>query len=394
MGIFNLEKVRADTSGCHDVIHFNNAGASLPTQQVLAGVMNYLHAEAKTGGYEAEEDFGEQIQKVYQSIAQMINCNPAEVALVESATRAWDLALSSIAFKKGDRILTSTSEYISNYLGLLQLAEIFDLKIEVIPNDTKGQSCIEALSEMVDHKVKLIAITHVPSTNGMVNPLHGISKIAKSVGALFLLDACQSVGQMPIDVKAIGCDFLAATGRKFLRAPRGTGFLFVKESAIKKHDLRPLFSDFSSASVNFNGSFSLVENAKRFENYETSYANRIGLGVAVDYALDLGLDNIWDRISLVAAELRSELAKIPQIELCDPGIIKSGIVTFYLKEKSPREFKQYMRSKNINVSTASKNFAFDLHSRNVESIVRASVHYYNTSEEIAKFVKEIQNFVS
>jgi selenocysteine lyase/cysteine desulfurase len=394
MGSFNLEKVRADTSGCHDVIHFNNAGASFPTNQVLAGVMNYLHAEARTGGYEAEEDYSEQIQGVYRSIATMINCNPSEVALVESATKAWDLALSSIDFKKGDRLLTSTSEYISNYLGLLQLAEKLDLKVEVIPNDTKGQTCVEALSEMVDHKVKLIAITHVPSTNGMVNPLFGISKIAKSVGALFLLDACQSVGQMPIDVKAIGCDFLAATGRKFLRAPRGTGFLYVKESAIKKHDLRPLFSDFSSASVNFNGSFSLVENAKRFENYETSYANRIGLGVAVDYALEIGLENIWERITLLSQELRTELAKIPQLELCDPGIVKSGIVTFYLKEGTSLEFKKYMRSKNINVSTASNKFAFDLHSRHVESIVRASIHYYNTSEEIAKFINEIRIFLA
>jgi cysteine desulfurase/selenocysteine lyase len=390
----DLKRVRMDIASCEKIIHFNNAGAALPTNQVLNRIIQYLHAEAALGGYEAEEDFAEEIQRVHHSIAQLINSKASEVAIVESATKAWDLALSSIAFSAGDRILTSSLEYISNYLGLLQLAEKLHLKIDIIPNDSHGQTCLSSLSKMVDEKVKLIAITHVPSTNGMVNPLEGISAIAKSVNALFLLDACQSIGQMPIDVEAIGCDFLAATGRKFLRAPRGTGFLYVRESSLKQHDFRPQFSDFTSASVNFNGSFSLAQNASRFENYETSYANRLGLGVAVNYALELGLENIWERICLLSEELRSSLAKIPEVKLCDTGIIKSGIVTFSVEGFTPLEIKKYLRSKQINVSTASKAFAFDLHERKVNSVVRASIHYYNTSEEILNFTNEVKSILA
>ncbi|MBC7539927.1 MAG: aminotransferase class V-fold PLP-dependent enzyme [Bacteriovorax sp.] len=387
---FNLNSARNDTSGCLHTIHFNNAGSSLPPNQVLEATINYLKTEARIGGYETALEFSAQHAKVYQSIALMINCKLSEVAIVESATRAWDLALSSITFQEGDRVLTSHSEYISNYLALLQLKKKLNFKIDFIPNDSDGQCSLEALADMVDEKVKLIAITHVPSTNGLVNPLVGISDIAKSVGALFLLDACQSIGQMPIDVEKIGCDFLAATGRKFLRAPRGSGFLYIRESVLKKYNLEPLFVDFSSATLNTSGSYTLIETAKRFENFEMSYASRIGLGTAVEYALNIGLENIWKRVQAVAQELRDELSEIPQVTLCDSGIIKSGIITFSIDKINPYQFSEQMRTKKINVSTGKVEFSIDLKERKIDSIVRASLHYYNSSEEIKKFTEELK----
>lgn len=389
----DLVSVRLDTPGCEKVLHFNNAGASLPTTQVLSGVVHYLQAEADMGGYEAEEAFAEQIKQVHHSVAKLINARPSEIALVESATKAWNLALSSIEFTPGDRILTSSGEYLSNYLALLQVAQKHNLKIEMIPNDQYGQICLSSLSKMVDEKVKLIAITHIPSTNGVVNPLQGISEIAKSVNALFLLDACQSVGQMPIDVVDIGCDFLAATGRKFLRAPRGTGFLYIKEETLKKLKLSPPFSDLVGGLTDFKGSYSLIDSAKRFEIYENNFANRLGLGLAVEYALNLGMDNIWEQISKRALELRSALKNIQGVELCDTGIMKSGIVTFKIVGFSSLEIKKYLKAKKINVSIAFKESALDLHERKIDSIIRASVNYYNSNEEINFFCKAIRDLL-
>lgn len=390
---FDLVKARKDTPGCQDLIHFNNAGSSLSPNPVLEGTIDYLKSEALMGGYETAELYKTQHEQLYQSIATLINAHYLEIAIVESATRAWDLAISSIDFKKGDRVLITQTEYISNYLALLQIQKKTAIKIEFIPLDLKGQVSLEALAEMADEKVKLIAITHVPSTNGMVNPLTGISAIAKSVEAFFLLDACQSIGQMPIDVEKIGCDFLAATGRKFLRAPRGSGFLYVRSGTLKKYNLEPLFIDSDSAVLNFKGSYDLVHSAKRFQNFEMSYASRIGLGIAVDYALAIGLDKIESRIHYLASHLRLKLAEFKNITLLDTGLVQSGIVTFSMKNGDSKQFATLMKAKRINLSTTDKEFAIDLRERNIDSIIRASLHYYNSIEEILKFTEEMEKLL-
>ncbi len=389
---FDLQRVRQDTPGCVHVLHFNNAGSSLMPQPVLDATIAHLQLEARIGGYEAAAQARNRIEHVYDAVATLINCSRDEVAIIENATRAWDMGFYSIPFQPGDRILTASSEYASNYIAFLQRAQKTGAIIEVIPNDEHGQVSLDALRNMIDDKVKLIAITHVPTNSGLVQPIVAIGKIAREAGVLYLVDACQAVGQIPIDVQQVGCDMLSTTGRKYLRGPRGTGFLYVRHALIEQ--LEPPFLDLHAAEWVSADHYKMRPDARRFENWETNYAAKIGLGVAIDYANHIGLDSIWHRIKTLSYQLRSQLTTLPDVIVRDRGITQCGIVTFTVEGHDPEEIKHKLAASHINVSVAVRSSALlDMDARKLTSVVRASVHYYNSEEEIERFCQQIEKIV-
>ncbi len=381
-----LARARRETPGCEEVLHFNNAGASLMPEPVLDATVSHLRLEARLGGYEAAARSREAIERVYDAAAAMICCERDEIAVVENATRGWDMAFYSIPFEPGDRILTAMAEYASNYIAYLQVARRTGAKVETVPNDEHGQLSVEALREMVDERVKLIAVTHVPTNGGLVNPAAEIGEVARGAGVLYLLDACQSVGQIPIDVERIGCDMLSATGRKYLRGPRGTGFLYVRRAVLE--DLEPPFLDLHAAEWTGRESFEIRPDARRFENWETNFAGKVGLGVAIDYALGRGLDPIWVRVRALAEDLRSRLRDLPGVEIRDLGAVRCGIVTFSVEGRAAEDVSRRLSEEGINTSVAPPSSTLlDTQDRNLDALVRASVHYYNTEEEVSRFCK-------
>jgi selenocysteine lyase/cysteine desulfurase len=380
----DVDRARRETPGCAHVLHFNNAGAALMPQCVLDAQLEHLRLEATIGGYEAKEQAEAAIEHTYDAVAALIGAQRDEIAIVENATRAWDMAFYSIPFQPGDRILTAMAEYASNYIAFLQVARRCGARVEVIPNDDRGQVSVPALRDLIDDRVKLIAITHVPTNGGLVNPAAEIGEVARAAGVLYLLDACQSVGQMPVDVRATGCDMLSATGRKFLRGPRATGFLYVRRNLLER--LEPPFLDLHAAEWTAPAQFAIRPDARRFENWETNYAGKIGLGVAVDYALNWGLDAIGERIATLAAQLRAELSELPCVRVHDLGDVQCGIVSFTLDSRDAESVCQQLRQQRINVSVSGAlSTLLDMESRRLPSVIRASVHYYNTEEEVEHF---------
>ncbi|MFL5656811.1 MAG: aminotransferase class V-fold PLP-dependent enzyme [Ktedonobacteraceae bacterium] len=389
---FDLQRARQDTPGCEHVLHFNNAGASLMPRPVLDATIAHLQLEAQIGGYEAAERANDAIEHVYDAAAALIGCSRDEIAIIENATRAWDMAFYSIPFKPGDRILTAMAEYASNYIAFLQVAQKTGATVEVIPNDPYGQISLEALRKAIDDRVKLIAITHIPTNGGLVNPVVEVGKVAREHGILYLVDACQSAGQVPIDVNHIGCDMLSATGRKYLRGPRGTGFLYVRQSILEQ--LEPPMLDLHAAEWIAKDRYEIRPDARRFENWETNYAGKIGLGVAIDYALQWDVDTTWRRIKTLAYKLRTQLSPLPGVIVRDRGVTQCGIVTFSVEDKDPDEIVHMLSKQNINVSVSRRSSTLlDMDARGLESLVRASVHYYNSEEEVEQFCRKVESLL-
>ncbi|MHA1536519.1 MAG: aminotransferase class V-fold PLP-dependent enzyme [Alphaproteobacteria bacterium] len=384
----DIARARRETPGCERVVHFNNAGAGLLPRPVLEAMTGHLEREALAGGYEAAAAAAGDVERVYAATATLLNCAVDEIAIVENATRAWDMAFYAMRFSPGQRILTAQAEYASNYIAYLQVARASGVTIEAIANDEHGQVSIAALENAIDDDVKLISMTHVPTNGGLVNPAAEIGRIARAAKVPFLLDACQSVGQMPIDVEAIGCDILSATGRKYLRGPRGTGLLYVRRSLIESLD--PPFLDLHAAEWTTRDDYTIVGNARRFETWEGNVAGKIGLGVAIDYALRWGLEEIWARIQELAGALRARLGDIAGVSVRDLGQTRCGIVTFTKQGSSPEEIKAALARQSINISiTTTTSTRLDMDARELDAVARASVHYYNTEEEVSRFCEAV-----
>jgi cysteine desulfurase / selenocysteine lyase len=382
----DVDEVRSQTRGVRNVVHFNNAGSSLMPRPVVDTVVGHLRREEEIGGYEAAEEAAGRLENVYSSVARLIGARPDEVALAESGSRAWAAAVYSIPFIPRGRLLIGRSEYPGNVTALRQLAARHDLEIVVLQDDIHGQVDVDHLElELERGNVAMVALTHVPMADGMVNPAAEVGKRCRAARVMFVLDACQSVGQMPLDVAALGCDVLAGTGRKFLRGPRGTAFLYVRAAVLE--GLNPAMLDGHSASLTGATGFEIRSDARRFESWEGSAAGRLGLGQAVDYALDLGLDAVQERVVGLADRLRTELAEVPGVTVHDGGITRCGIVTFTLAGHETGGLKRLLADHAVNVSVVPRPRSSCPGTPPVdEMVVRASVHYYNTETEVQRLV--------
>ncbi len=386
----DVDRVRADTPGCNGVAHFNNAGAALQPSPVTKAMIDHLRLEAEIGGYEAAARANARLEAVYASIGRLLNCSAGEIAVVENATRAWDMAFYGLRFQAGDRILTARAEYAANYIAFLQVAKRTGAVVETIPSDINGQLDVDALKGMMDDRVKLIAITHVPTNGGLINPAAAIGSVAREAGVPFLLDACQSAGQMPLDVEELGCDMLSATGRKFLRGPRGTGFLYVRKSWIER--IEPPLLDLHAARWTGVDSYEVRPDARRFETWECNVAGKIGLGVAVEYALAIGLESIRERCRKLADQMREQLGSIEGVTVHDLGVDKAAIVSFSKQGIEPRRLADRLAVQQINISVSDpESTLLDAQDRGLGEIVRASPHYYNTEEEVDRLIRAVQD---
>jgi selenocysteine lyase/cysteine desulfurase len=380
-----LARLRAETAGAERQIFLNNAGASLPPRRVVERVVDHLLLEEQIGGYEAADLAALEHARVYELVAELLGARPDEIALTESATRAWQMAFYSFDFRPGDRILTAENEYASNYLSMLQQARRGGAEIVVVPSEPGGVLDLEALERtLAGGRIRLLALTHVATNCGLVQPARQAGELARRHGVPFLLDACQSAGQMQLDVSALGCDMLSATGRKYLRGPRGTGFLYVRRGLLRR--LEPPVIDMDSARWTAADRYQLAPDGKRFEQWESNFAARLGLGAAVEYALNLGLGRVERRVTELAWFLRRGLERIPGVTVWEKRGPQSGIVAFTHAAMPPALLVEWLRRQGVAVRLSpAEATRLDMEARGLEAVVRASVHYYNTHEEIERF---------
>ena len=386
--------IRSETEGCANVIHLNNAGASLMPNVVAQSIMDHIKLEAGIGGYEASALKTASIQEFYTQAAKLVNCKPANIAFTASATDSYTRALSSIPFKKGDVILTSNDDFISNQIQFLSCQKRFGVKIERVRNAPCGGIDLDDL----DHQLKtlrprLLSITHIPTNSGLVQPVKKIGEIASKYDTFYILDACQSIGQMKLDIDELKCDFLSVTNRKYLRGPRGAGFLYVSDKALES-GLEPLFIDMRGAEWVEKDVYRQRNGAIRYEDWEFAYSLVLGTRYAIEYCLRIGEQRIWQRVKELSGYLRRELSEINKLSVLDKGPELGGLVTFTVPGSDPAYLTEQLRQRKINVVPSYREFAvIDFDAKNVKWAIRASPHYYNTMDEIDQFVDAVKQLI-
>ncbi len=377
----DVDTLRARTPGCAARIHLNNAGAALLAQPTLDAMTGHLRREAEIGGYEAAVAAQDAIAAAYDAIAELVGGQSREIALFDNGTHAWNAAFYSVPLRPGDQILTGRAEYGSNVLAYWQAAGRAGAEVVVIPDDEHGQLDVAALERIAGNRTRLIGVSQVPTSGGLVQPAAAVGRIARACGALYLLDATQSVGQFPVDVDEIGCDMLTGTGRKFLRGPRGTGFLWVRPAALDRLD--PFVAEIGSATWDGRQGLTWAPGARRFATWEHSYVNVVGLGAAVRQALDLGLEEIGQRSAALGARLRGQLAGLPGVTTYDQGQTRCAIVTAKVDGLPAAQAAQALGRAGVNVSTTvPEHNPLDTRDGGVHPLIRFSPHYYNTEDEI------------
>jgi selenocysteine lyase/cysteine desulfurase len=384
----DIDLLRAETPGTAHRTHLNNAGAALMSRRTLTAMTDQLELEATIGGYEASDRAADAIEGTYAALARLLGAGREEIALFDNSTHAWGAGFYGVPLGPGDRILTGRDEYGSNVLAYLQVARRTGAELVVVPNDESGQVDTGALEHLVDERTKLIGLTYVPTYGGLVNPAAEVGRIARAAGVLYLLDGTQAAGQFPVDMTELGCDLFCGTGRKFLRGPRGTGFLYVRSGALDR--LEPAVVEIGSASWDGGRGFQWRPGAGRFETWERSGVNVVGFGAALEQALELGMDAIGERAVGLGTRLRDQLAALPKVTTYDQGVRQGAIVTVKVDGVPSEDVMAALTKADVNVTlTVPEDNPLDTEERGVHPLVRLSPHYYNTEAELDRATEVI-----
>jgi selenocysteine lyase/cysteine desulfurase len=385
-----LDQLRAETPGVANVVHFNNAGCGLLPAPVLAAVQDHLVLESQIGGYEAAARQADVVRDFYVGTAALLGTAPENIAFASSATHAYSTALSSLEFAAGDVVLTTRNDYVSNQLAFLSLRKRFGVRVVHAPDAPEGGVDVEAMATLMrEHRPRLVAVTHVPTNSGLVQPVAEVGRLCRELDLLYLVDACQSAGQIPLDVAELGCDFLTATPRKFLRGPRGTGFLYVSDRVLSA-GREPLYIDMWGARWTGPDSYRALDTAARFEDWEFSYAGVLGCAAAVRYALSVDVAVGGRRARDLAALLRTGLTAVDGVTVLDKGPDPAAIVTFAIDGWEPGPFKAALDARRINSALSFREYAqYDFGDKDVDWCLRLSPHYYNTEAEVDEVVAAV-----
>ena len=378
-----LARWRADTPGSERVIHLNNAGAALQPAAVRDAVLRHLELEQEIGGYEAADAQVDALRDAYQAVGRLIGASGRNVAMQQNSTVAFAQAFAAFDLRRGDLILTSRADYASNQIMYLALSRRVGVEVVRAPDAPEGGIDPQAVRELIRRRrPTLLALSWIPTNSGLVQPAEPIGEICREADIPYILDACQAVGQMPVDVGRLHCDYLAAATRKFMRGPRGVGFLYVSDRALEA-GAYPLTVDMHGADWTDPETFALKPDARRFEQWEISHALVLGAGAAAGYALGVGIGKAQERSWGLAASVRERLAEMDGIRVLDRGRSLCAIATAELGGRNAEQVKLALRARGINTSSPLREDAvIDMDEKRAASAIRISPHYYNTADEI------------
>jgi selenocysteine lyase/cysteine desulfurase len=379
----DIARWRSETPGSDRLVHLNNAGAALVPEMVRDAVLGHLALEQELGGYEAAEARAGSIRNTYAAVGRLLGAHARNIAVVQNSTVAFAQAISAFDLGPGDVLLTSRADYASNQIMYLSLAQRRGVEVVRAPDAPEGGVDPDEVRRMIGRRrPALVALTWIPTNSGLVQPVEAVGRACREADVPFLIDGCQAVGQMPVDVRSLHCDYLAGTARKFLRGPRGLGFLYASDRVLQA-GAHPLLVDMHGANWTDADAFELTPDARRFETWEFAHALVLGLGAAAEYALEVGLEAAQRRARKLADYARERLAALPGVRVLDRGPELCAIVTAAIAGRDAEDIKLELRTRGINTSSSHREDAvIDMDDKHITSALRISPHYYNTEQEI------------
>jgi len=378
-----LDTWRLDTPGCAHRNHLNNAGAALMPQPVIDAITDHVRLEAEIGGYEASDTQANEIASGYELLAQLVGAEARNMAVVANATAGFVQALSSFDFRPGDVIVTTRCDYTSNQIQYLALSKRLGVEIAFADDLPEGGVDPDSVRALVRRKKPvLVAVSWIPTNSGLVQDVEAVGAVCEDAGVAYVVDACQAIGQIPIDVERLRCDYLSATARKFMRGPRGIGFMYASDRALERGD-HPLFVDMRGARWVSAGAYEVAPTARRYEDWEFPYALVLGQAAAARYALEVGIEMASARAWALAARLRDTLGAIPGVRVLDRGATRCAIVTMTVEGRHADGIVRALKERKINTVSSLREFGiYDFEAKGIETAVRLSPHYYNTEAEV------------
>jgi len=388
----SVEEVRKDIPFLKTGIIYLDNTATTPTPKPVIDAMleyfNEYNANVGRGVHRATMRATEVFEAVRKKIANVINCDGDEIAYTKNATESINIVAQGLGLKSGDKVVTTVLEHHSNILPWQRLQER-GVKLEVIGATNDCLLRPEDFEAAIDKSTRLIATHQVSNSVGSIQPVEEIGKVAKENDVLFLLDAAQSVGHMPVDVRKIGCDFLAAPGHKGLLGPQGTGFLYFRKELGK--ELKPLLVGGGMVEEVGKDRVEFSKPPQIFDGGTPNIPGIIGLGRACDYVLDIGIERIEKR-ERELTESMMKIAKIGNVSVYGPTDLnkRGGVVSFNVKGLGHHDVASMLDElEKIAVRSGHHCAQPTMKHLGVEGTVRASVHYYNLPDEVAKLVETV-----
>lgn len=379
--MLDTDRLRADTPGTASVFHLNAAGAALMPQPVIDAMKRHIDLEARLGGYRAAVVRAGDIESVYEAFATLLACQPHNVAIVDNATSGFNLALSAVDWQPGDVLLTTDNDYCSNFIAYHFLQKRFGIRVERAPESERGgfepAATMEAISRI---RPRVVAVSHIPTSSGLIQPVETLTEAARDAGSLYIVDGCQSLGQVVVNTNAF--DIYTASTRKFLRGPRGVGILVIGDQLLDT-DFAPLLPDMRGATWDAPGKVTLQRNARRFENWEFNYAAVLGAGAAAEYALSIGMDAIERHLLAAAQRLRDRIRDETQWTVLDTGDRLGAIVTAHKNASSPGQITEALLAARVQHSiTDASSARLDFAKKGIGWALRLSPHVYTNDADV------------
>lgn len=366
-------------------VYVNSAAASPPPRQVVDTSIDYLQKTASLGPYlpSFREEVYQKIEETREKAAKFIGAKTSEMAFVKNGTEGINFIANGLTWNKGDEIILADIEFHSNYTPWLKLRDKKKVHLKIIKTDFSGVIDVNLIEQEISNRTKLITVSHLSNASGALQHIEKICEIAKKRDVLTLINASQTLGLIPINVQELDCDFLTGCGRKWLRGPEGSGILYIRESLVES--IEPTIIGWGGTTWDFEtNEYYYLSTARRVEAGCPIVPSILGLGAAIDYAQNIGIEEIVTKVEALTRYSFQQLSVIEGIAIYGPKNIENrlAIIPFNVEGLHPDEITNYLEKNNIIIESGTFMANMLLQHYGINKMVRISPHYFNTKVEI------------